>query len=119
MSGTKKPLPSMTDEEIDRLAEALANRLVPLLNASHPRPASAEPLPHKLTVAQFAWCIQRSAYYVNQQTRINPKLRQYVQGKAPKLIHPAALALFGVDSGFASIRLRLLDSPGGSRGVHP
>jgi hypothetical protein len=97
----------MSDAELRTLAVYLAPLVVAQMG--HPRPAAPEPLPHKLTVEQFAWCIERSAYYVNEQTRINPKLRPYVQGSRPKLIHPAALALFGVDGAHAATRLALLE----------
>lgn len=96
----------MTDAEI----EILANHLAPLLATRLQRllvpSIERDPIPHKLTVAQFAWCIERSAYFVNEQTRINPKLRHYVQGVCPKRIHPAALALFGVDGALAAARLK-------------
>lgn len=72
-----------------------------------------EPLPHKLSITQFAWCIERSAYFVAEQCRTNRELKRQVQGLRPKLIHPAALALYGVDSGLAAARLRQF--PGTSR----
>lgn len=88
---------TLTTEDLCAIDGLLARRLAARVEA---------PLPHKLTIAQFAWCIERGADYVGEQTRINARLRPYVQGKRPKLIHPAALSLFGVDSGLAAARLR-------------
>jgi hypothetical protein len=98
----------MSDIELS----ALASRLAPLL-LQHLAPAVAKVqavcvpdlIPHKLTVAQFAWCVERSEYTINEETRLNPKLRKYVQGRRPKLIHPAALELYGVDARLAVARL--------------
>lgn len=110
----------MTETQLNALADLVAARIIArieLLHAPRPfptaptAPAAPEPIPHKLSVDQFAWCVERSAYFVNEQTRINPKLRAHVQGKRPKLIHPAALALFGVDPGHAALRLRLFQKP--------
>lgn len=97
----------MSDTELKTLAAELAPHLARELAAhgAAPRLPAAEPIPHKLTVAQFAWCVQRSAYSINAATRVDPKLKKHVQGKCPKLIHPAALALYGVDPAHAALRL--------------
>lgn len=99
----------LTDQELDalaiRLAPLLADRLMDRLAPRDAR--NAEPIPHKLTVEQFAFCVERSAYTINEDTRLDPKLRKFVQGQRPKLIHPAALALYGVDQALAASRLAL------------
>lgn len=94
---------TLSDTELDAIADRLAPRLAALIG----KPVSVvpEPIPQKLTVEEFAWCVQRSAYSINEDTRLNPKMKKHVQGKWPKLIHPAALALYGVDSALAAARL--------------
>jgi len=64
------------------------------------------PLPHKLTIEQFAWCVQRSAYSIGERRRTDRKFRKHCEGVRRINIHPAALALYGVDSGLAAARLR-------------
>jgi hypothetical protein len=67
------------------------------------------PILRKLTIAEFAWIIQRGYDYVAAETRSNKRLRPYVQGGRPKLIHPAALEIYGVDSEFGAMRFALFE----------
>lgn len=99
---------NFTNADIDALILRLTPVLRSLIALLAREVASPAPIPHKLTVEQFAWCVERSAYTINEHTRINPKLRAHVQGKRPKLIHPAALALYGVDAALASERLKAM-----------
>lgn len=87
--------------------EILARGVPPI--AAAPRPPAAEPIPHKLTVEQFAWCIERSAYFVNERSRIDKAFRKFVEGTCPKKIHPCALQLFGVDPALGAARLALFE----------
>ena len=99
----------MTETEIDLIVDRLTNRLRGLFApVAHPE---TDPVPSKLTLAQFAFCIQRSVGFVKLETRINPKLKARVQGRRPKLIHPAALALYGVDPQLAASRLAQWPQP--------
>ncbi len=100
----------MSDAEIRALAVYLAPLVVAQMGQSRPS-SPPNPIPHKLTVAQFAWCIERSCYFVYEEIRLNPRLRHQVQGRCPKLIHPAALALYGVDAAHAAKRLALFAQP--------
>ena len=69
---------------------------------------SPAPIIRKLTIAEFAFIIQRGYDYMAAETRSNKKLRPYVQGGRPKLIHPAALEIYGVDSAFGAMRFAQL-----------
>jgi hypothetical protein len=84
-------------EDIIAIADELEHRLKPRVEGM---------LPGKLSIAQFAWCIERSRDYVEGEIRTNRKFKTFVQGQRPKLIHPSALELYGVDSGLAAARLR-------------
>jgi len=73
-------------------------------------PYAAPPAPgltEKLTVEEFAFCVQRSPYSIRQHRRLNRKFRtEFCEGAHGIKIHPRALAEFGVDSGLASARLQ-------------
>ncbi len=84
----------MLREEIERALAPVAQRVPPILE--------------KLTVQEFAHCVQRSAYTIRERRRVDRKFRAHCQGECPIKIHPAALALYGVDSGLASARLQSL-----------
>jgi hypothetical protein len=71
----------------------------------------------KLTVAEFAHCVQRSAYSIRERRRTNRKFRAHCEGECPIKIHPAALALYGVDSGLASARLQQFRAPSKEQSV--
>ncbi len=94
---------NLSPQEIDAIASAVVARLLPRLSPSAP---SYGPLPHKLTVEEFAWCVHRSAYTVREWRRTNRAFRKHCQGERPIMIHPAALELYGVDSGLAAARLQ-------------
>ena len=97
---------TITDEDAEAIAAAVVRRAAP---------AAAVPLPHKLTVAEFAWCVERSAYTICERRRKDRAFRKHCEGERPIRIHPAALALYGVDSGLAAARLRQF--PGKSRAL--
>jgi hypothetical protein len=97
---------NITDEDVEAIAAAVVRRTVPV---------AASPLPHKLTVAEFAWCVERSAYTIRERRRTDRGFRKHCEGARAVKIHPAALALYGVDSGLAAARLRQF--PGTSRAL--
>lgn len=63
------------------------------------------PLPNKLNMEEFAWCVQRPIYSVRARRRNDRKFLALCEGKKRIKIHPSALALYGVDSGLAAARL--------------
>ena len=78
-----------------------------VVNARASGSAPAPGLTEKLTVEEFAFCVQRSPYLVRQHRRRNRKFRtEFCEGAHNIKIHPRALAEFGVDSGLASARLQ-------------
>lgn len=65
-------------------------------------------IPHRLTVRQFAFCVQRCETVVRRWIRANVKgVRKFVAGP-PYLIDPKALELFGVSVEIAKARLATL-----------
>lgn len=87
----------LTTEDLAAIDALLERRLAARIEA---------PLPHKLTLAEFAWCVERSVYGIAERRRNDRKFRAHCQGERRIKIHPAALALYGVDSGLAAARLR-------------
>ena len=71
------------------------------------QPAAAA---RKLTVEEFAVCIQRSTEFVRRKIRGRVIPKDCVQGK-PYLIHAKALAAFGVTPVMAAARLRETKQP--------
>lgn len=99
---------TLTDEDlaaIDSIVERRISTQMGLVSIAG-RSVEPPPLPAKLTVEQFAWCVQRSAYHVRERRRMDRRFRKLCQGRNPILIHPSALALFGVDSSLAAARLQ-------------
>lgn len=92
----------LSAQDISSIADAVAARLAHLLRPPAPTYTA---LPHKLTMKEFAWCVQRGVQSVRERRRLDRNFRSHCQGKKRILIHPAALALYGVDSGMAAERL--------------
>lgn len=88
---------TLTDEDLHAIDGLIARHLQARVEA---------PLPHKLTMAEFAWCVERPVYSIRERRRTDRKFRAHCEGENRVKIHPAALALFGVDSGLAAARLR-------------
>lgn len=65
-------------------------------------------IPHRLTVRQFALCVQRCETVVRRWIRANVRgVRKHVAGR-PYLIDPKALELFGVSGEMARARLGMV-----------
>lgn len=96
---------SLTPSDLAEI-EAIISKHFALHRQSKESPVpDLPPLPAKLTVHEFAFCVQRSAYHVRERRRLNRDFRKLCQGRNPILIHPGALKIFGVDSGLAAARL--------------
>lgn len=107
----------LTDKtEIAAIMERAIAPLWDILRRQMP-PDEFKALPGKLTVEQFAWCVQRSAYHIRQRRRLNREFRKHCQGLNPILIHPRALELFGVDSSLAAVRLAQFSAPFQGRSI--
>lgn len=96
---------TLTDSDLSAI-EAIVDRQLNAFRASPVLPPV--PLPTKLTLGEFAWCVQRNRATVAKRRVLNRKFAQYCEGRRPVLIHPEALALWGVDPGLAAERLRQL-----------
>lgn len=104
----------MLPQDIEALAKSLApmvaEQIVARLGLSPALPSQAAPaIRQMLTVDQFAAAISRSSELVRRKIRGQVIPRKDVSGP-PYLIHPRALALFGVTPEIAAARLTELES---------
>lgn len=88
------------DAESIQQIEAIFRRV--LLSSTAP----AAPVSRKLTVEEFAYCIQRSPEFVRRKIRAAVIPRDCVEGKKLYLIHVRALEKFRVTPEMAAKRLQ-------------
>ena len=97
----------------DRMA--LAMELAPLvakavvaqlsLTSASSAPAAAPTIKQRLTVEQFAFCLDRSQEFVRRKIRGKTIPAELVSGP-PYFLHPKALKLLGVTNDIAAARLQ-------------
>ena len=94
---------TLNAEDFTRLAREVAKEVIALLDQREPpKPVFT----HRLTVEQFAICIERTAPHVREKIRLRRIPKTDVDGP-PYLIHPRALKIFGVSPELGATRLDL------------
>ena len=94
---------TLNSEDFTRLAREVAKEVIALLDQ---RVAPKPVFTHRLTVAQFAACIERCEKHVLMKIRSGFIARADIDGP-PYKIHPRALLRFGVTPEIGSARLAI------------